>query len=231
MCLATSENLGREKTDVTGLLVLAHDSKETGAPNTEDKGKSRGSIYRHRAQPLYVGNSVVSFCPWGLPWEQGSPYRFQVESCWALRDGVNQRWKEMGKELVGGGKTSLVCKNPKHGWGSQIQVVGWLTYPVWGRQWAEQKQTDVSGLWFWDGALGLIQGLSHPKTLGLFLAQKLLPPREERATLHQQEWILTTCIYWSLLMSKYVRYPGISLKQKGGKMSVSVPISMHRSYS
>lgn len=124
MCLATSENLGREKTDVTGLLVLAHDSKETGAPNTEDKGKSRGSIYRHRAQPLYVGNSVVSFCPWGLPWEQGSPYRFQVESCWALREGVNQRWKEMGKELVGGSKTSLVCKNPKHGWGSQIQVVG-----------------------------------------------------------------------------------------------------------
>lgn len=81
MCLATSENLGREKTDVTGLLVLAHDGKETGAPNTEDKGKSRGSTYRHRAQPLYVGNSVVSFCPWGLPLEQGSPYRFQVESC------------------------------------------------------------------------------------------------------------------------------------------------------
>ena len=42
MGLATSENLGREKTDITGTLVLAHDNKkETGAPNTEDKGKLR----------------------------------------------------------------------------------------------------------------------------------------------------------------------------------------------
>ena len=42
MCLASPENLGREKADITGTLVLVrYNRKGTGAPNTEDEGKMR----------------------------------------------------------------------------------------------------------------------------------------------------------------------------------------------
>lgn len=45
MCLASPENLGREKADITGTLVLAcYNKKGTGAPNTEDEVKMRENL-------------------------------------------------------------------------------------------------------------------------------------------------------------------------------------------
>lgn len=73
----------------------------------------------------------------------------------------------------------------------------------WRPEGAEQKQTDVSGYQFRDGALCLISGWSHPRTLQLFLDKKLLLPLHEELYFTKKEWILTTCIYCSLLIPKH----------------------------
>ena len=82
MCLASPENLGREKADITGTLVLArYNKKGTGAPNTEDEVKMRENL-----QTL----SSASLC--------GQSRRFHLSQRPAVRAGLTQ--KIPGGELL-----------------------------------------------------------------------------------------------------------------------------------
>ena len=123
MCLASPENLGREKADITGTLVLVrYNKKGTGAPNTEDEGKMREHL-----QTL----SSASMC--------GQSRGFYLSRGPAIRAGLTLQIP--GGELLStkGREASSVSQQVKNLLAMQetqeMQIDPWVRKIPWRRTW------------------------------------------------------------------------------------------------